>query len=185
MTPSWSGMRWRTGSRPWPRLGPSWGSLTSLLFLLLSLFLWITFWWSFLSLWHRRFRFRSFWDITIKKQRINLQAHTNHNHWSNILEADKMFPNNILLPIHWQDVTDPTSKLCKELEYGTVIQRQGKVIIRLSLNLLGNKMTLSEAEKMPSMMKQQWQISSLPLEFYTGKKKSYWRFLNSFAILGG
>lgn len=43
-----------------------------------------------------------------------------------------MFPNNILFPIHGQDVTDPTLKLWKELEYGTMIQRQGKVIIKLS-----------------------------------------------------
>lgn len=68
MTPSWSRMRWRTWSRSWPWLGPSWGSLTSLLFFLLSLLLWITFWWSFLSLWYRRLRFRSFWDITVKKE---------------------------------------------------------------------------------------------------------------------
>lgn len=53
-----------------------------------------------------------------------------------------------------------------------MIQREEKAIYRLRVNLLENKMTLSEVEKMTRTMKPQRQLSTLPLEFYAEQKKS-------------
>lgn len=121
MAPSGARMRWRTGPGSWPGLGATWGSLTSLLLLLLPLplLLWITFWWSFLSLWYRRFRFRSFWDITVKNKDFICKHIQTHSLPSYILEGAKILPSTFSCLF-----SNKLLQNCeKELQCGTMIQK--------------------------------------------------------------